>query len=65
MLVTSKDEAIVGFAGGGRSLGVAMWMTWLMARRRTAKFMSTCASDHFSRSLGSWTPHKVLFIVDG
>jgi hypothetical protein len=40
MLVTSKDDAVVGFAGGGSSLAVAMWTTWLMARKRTAKFMS-------------------------
>jgi predicted alternative tryptophan synthase beta-subunit len=40
MLVTSKDDAVVGFAGGGSSLAVAMWTTWVMARRRTAKFMS-------------------------
>jgi hypothetical protein len=40
MLVTSKDDAVVGFACGGSSLAVAMWTTWLMARKRTAKFMS-------------------------
>jgi len=34
-LVTSRDDAVIGSA-----VGVAMWTSWLMARRTTASFIT-------------------------